>query len=69
MHNLPISKDSKDEKKRKEVIEAERSKLVNVMYHNNRYYVQEPWADRKFSRAPEVVIDKHLWLILKYLPK
>ena len=39
------------------------------MYHNDRYYVQEPWADRKFSRAPEVVIDRHLWLILKYLPK
>ena len=50
-------------------MDAERSKLVNVIYHNDRYYVQEPWADRKFSRAPEVVIDRHLWIILKYLPK
>ena len=69
MHNLPIAKDMKDDQKRKAIIEAERRKLVNVIYHNDRYYVQEPWADRKFSRAPEVVIDRHLWLILKYLPK
>ena len=68
MHTLPISKTQGDAK-RKAQMEAESKKLMNVMFHNGAYYVHEPFPDKHHKRDPDLIIEKHCWLVVKYLQK
>ena len=68
MHALPISKTQGDAK-RKAQMEAESKKLMNVMFHNGAYYVHEPFPDKQHKRDPDLIIEKHCWLVVKYLQK
>ena len=43
--------------------------MLGVIYHEGRYFVQEPWADRVFRKDPDSAIEKHAWLILRFMPK
>ena len=65
MHSLPIPK--KDHPDRKAKYEAESKKLLNVMYHDGDYYICEPFPDKRHKRDPDLIIEKHCWLVLKYL--
>ena len=40
--------------------------LVNIIYHNNKYYIYEPANEKENA---DNIIDNHLWLIMKYMPK
>lgn len=42
------------------------SKLVNIMYHNRKYFLYEP---RNKNEDEDNIIDNHLWLVMKFLPK
>lgn len=68
MHSLPIPKSLEKQKKRARH-EAEREKLVNIMYHKGSYFVQEPFPDIVHKRDPDLIIEKHCWKVIKYLPK
>ena len=48
-------------------MEAESRKLLNIMYHKSNYFISEPFPDQVHKRDPEVIIEKHGWLVLKYL--
>ena len=48
---------------------VETNKLINVIYHQNDYYVHEPNGDKHIVRDPDLIIEKHCWTILKFLPK
>ena len=50
------------------MIDAENRKLLNIMYHEGTYWIQEGQADRVWKRRPEFLIDKQCWLVLKFLP-
>ena len=39
------------------------------MYHNGTYYIHEPFPDQRHKRDPELIIEKHCWLVLKYMQK
>ena len=39
------------------------------MYHEGKYFIQEPWADRKFTKDPDVIIEKHIWLVLRFMQR
>lgn len=39
---------------------------MNIMYHKGRYYVYEP---NNKEEQDDNIIDNHLWLVMKYLPK
>lgn len=41
-------------------------KLLNLIYHNDRYFVYRPENERENS---DNIIDNHLWLIIRHLPK
>lgn len=45
MHQLPITKQL-SQKNRKEVQESESKKLLNIMFHNGQYWLQEPFPDK-----------------------
>lgn len=71
MHSLPLSKNSKngsvrDEKKK--LKDAESKKLMNIAYHDGQYYIQEPFPDTMHKRDPDLIIEKHCWFVLKYMP-
>lgn len=68
MHDLPVHNLQPSSMRRK-LIEAERKKLVNVIYHDKKYFVQEPWPDKVMKRDPDLIIEKHLWIILRFMPK
>jgi len=68
MHSLPISKNLSAADK-KEVLEAESKKMINIMYHDGNYFIHEPFPDKHHKRDPDLIIEKHCWLVLKYLPK
>ena len=40
-----------------------------MIYHQGDYYVHEPNGDKKIIRDPDLIIEKHCWMILKFLPK
>jgi len=48
-------------------VEVEKKKLVNVVYHQGEYFVTEPNGDLHVPRDPDLVIDRHCWLIIKLL--
>lgn len=68
MHVLPIAKSLPDSV-RKQQLRAEKEKLVNIMFHDGSYYVHEPFPDKVHKRDPDLIIEKHCWLVLKYLTK
>lgn len=68
MHQLPIPK-TLSAKKHKRQTEAENNRLVNIMYHGDDYYIQEPYPDKDFKRLPDLIIEKHCWRVLKFMPK
>lgn len=37
-----------------------------MIYHDNKYYAFEP---RNADESEDNIIDNHLWLIIKYMPK
>ena len=39
------------------------------MYHEGAYYLYEPFPDKMHKRDPDLIIEKHCWLVLKYLQK
>ena len=47
-------------------IEVEKKKLINVLFHQGEYYVTEPNGDMNVPRDPDLVIDRHCWLIIKF---
>ena len=71
MHALPIQQqaDQLKEGAKKELLEAERRKLVNIMYHDGNYFVHEPQPDKEHKRDPDLIIEKHCWLVLKFMAK
>jgi len=50
-------------------MEAERRKLINIMFHDGDYYLHEPFPDKVHKRDPDLIIEKHCWLVLKYMQK
>jgi len=68
MHTFPIPKNI-SAKEKKVNVEAENSKLLNIMYHDGAYFIHEPFPDTNHKRDPDLIIEKHCWLVLKYLPK
>ena len=68
MHPLPISK-TLEKKVRRERIDAEKQKLINVMFHDDSYYLQEPFPDEIHKRDPDLIIEKHCWHVVKFMPK
>lgn len=42
------------------------AKLMNVVFHKGKYYLFEP---RNRDEEEDNIIDNHLWLVMKYLPK
>ena len=40
--------------------------MINIIYHDQKYFAFEPWNDEE---NPDNIIDNHLWLILKFMPK
>ena len=39
------------------------------MYHDDSYYIHEPFPDKVHKRDPDLIIEKHCWLVLKYMHK
>ena len=39
------------------------------MYHDSDYYISEPFPDKVHKRDPDVIVEKHIWLVLKYMKK
>lgn len=39
---------------------------MNVIYHKGKYFLFEP---RNKDESEDNIIDNHLWLVMKYLPK
>ena len=39
------------------------------MYNRGKYFICEPFADKAFKRDPDLIIEKHLWIVLKYMPR
>ena len=68
MHSLPISNNVTPDKLEK-IKEVEKNKLVNIIYHDGYYYVHEPSGDKRVVRDPDLIIEKHIWLVLRFLPK
>lgn len=66
MHNVPITSQISAEA-RKRAAEAESRKLLNVIYHDEKYNVMEPLADRFWRHTPDVLIDRKIWLVLRFL--
>mmetsp|Transcript_33673 Transcript_33673/g.52003 ORF Transcript_33673/g.52003 Transcript_33673/m.52003 type:complete len:196 (+) Transcript_33673:833-1420(+) len=46
--------------------DRDEDKLVNVMYHDHKYYLFEP---RNEDENQDNIIDNHIWLIMKFMPK
>ena len=68
-HSLPISKHAAEAEERKAMYKIESQKLMQIMYHDGYYYLHEPFPDKKHKRDPDLIIEKHCWLVLKYLQK
>lgn len=68
MHQIPISQSMIPSQLQK-VKETENNKLINVVYHEGEYYIHEPNGDKKVVRDPDLIIEKHIWTVLKFLPK
>ena len=68
MHPLPISK-TLEKRVRRERMEAEKQKLINVMFHDDSYYLHEPFPDEIHKRDPDLIIEKHCWHVVKFMPK
>lgn len=68
MHILPILSQSMNYDQRRKVAEAELRKLMNIIYHDEKYFVMEPFADKLLKNTTEVFIDRKIWLVIKFLP-
>lgn len=68
MHSIPISK-SLPHDQRKKIMRTEQQKLLNIVYHQGEYFVHEPSGDKRIPRDPDLIIDKHLWQILRFQPQ
>jgi len=64
MHSLPIKLDGQ---RSSQAQAAEDKKLLNIIYDHGNYYVSEPNGDHYIPRDPDLIIDKHCWLVLKFL--
>lgn len=42
------------------------NKLLNIMFHRGKYFLYEP---KNKDEEDDNIIDNHLWLIMKFLPK
>ena len=69
MHSLPINTKKLKDEDRKAMHKIENAKLINIMYHDGSYYLHEPFPDKNHKRDPDLIIEKHCWLVLKYLQK
>ena len=67
MHPMPIS-DQLEAKAREKRMRTEREKLMNVLYHQGDYYLQEPHPDEYHKRDPDLIIDRRCWHVVRYLP-
>lgn len=61
MNDINFVRASKQKKDDKEV-----EKLVNIVYHDDRYFIHEP---KNSNEKEENIIDNHLWFIMKFMPK
>ncbi len=41
--------------------------MLNIVYDKGDYYIHEPGGDRPVSRDPDVIIDKHCWLVTRFM--
>ena len=39
------------------------------MYHEGQYFICEPNPDKVVKRDPDLIIEKHCWIVLKYMPR
>ena len=39
------------------------------MYHDGQYFICEPNPDKAVKRDPDLIIEKHCWIVLKYMPR
>ena len=67
MHNIPIPKELIAEKRR-QMQAVEQKKILNVVYHQGDYFIHEPSGDKRVPRDPDLIIDKHIWEILRFKP-
>ena len=49
--------------------EDESKKLMNIAFHQGNYFIQEPFPDKNHKRDPDLIIEKHCWMVLKYMNK
>lgn len=66
MHTLPLKQEPASRSSRTHQ-EAEKKKLLNLVFHNGDYFVSEPSGDSYVPRDPDLIIEKHCWLIVKFL--
>ena len=66
MHSIPIKK-SIGEKEKKVALKAEKAKLLNLIYDKGEYFIHEPSGDKRVTRDPDLIIEKHCWFVLKFL--
>ena len=66
MHSIPIKK-SIGEKEKKQALKAEKAKLLNLIYDKGDYFIHEPSGDKRVTRDPDLIIEKHCWFVLKFL--
>ena len=53
----------------RKILEAEKRKLLNIIYHQGKYFIAEPYADSTFKKEPDNIIDNYTWLVLRFMPK
>lgn len=66
MHQLPIKKALPEQEKRF-ALKTEKAKLLNLIYDKGDYYIHEPSGDKRVTRDPDLIIEKHCWFVLKFL--
>lgn len=42
--------------------------MINVIYHEGKYFLQEPFPDDLHRRDPDLIIDKHCWKVVRFMP-
>ena len=47
---------------------VENRKILNLIFHEGDYFIHEPYGDKKIPKDPDLIIDKHLWNVLRFKP-